>query len=290
MNARAVRHPPSLRGPGLPPPLRVRSGRAGRRPGQREGRLDWVISGRGDRETHHHHHAQSTSGCVRHKRRLGCHRRSPPNPRRRKMTVQPSKELEQVAHEAHAAWERGDDEWFKAHLSAHDPIMLGSDPEEQLIGADAVTESTTEELANRDQYAFKVTAPRIIDARESGDIGWTLTESRWEFEDGSYVPVRGLYGPASRGRRLEAHRRRRSTRDLQRTASTRITGRTASPRHCLAPAPSQASIKARWRRVVSEALIGSRSCWLRSPSGSRQRGQRCRPTEVSDIRVPRRTS
>ena len=108
------------------------------------------------------------------------------------MTVQPSKELEQVAQEAHAAWERGDDEWFKAHLSAHDPIMLGSDPEEQMIGADAVTESTTEELANRDQYAFKVTAPRIIDARESGDIGWTLTESRWEFEDGSYVPVRGL--------------------------------------------------------------------------------------------------
>src|SRR6476620_7633810 len=115
-----------------------------------------------------------------------------PRPRRREMTVQPSKELEQVAQEAHAAWERGDDEWFKAHLSAHDPIMLGSDPEEQMIGAGAVTESTTEELANRDQYAFKATAPRIIDARESGDIGWTLTESRWEFEDGSYVPVRGL--------------------------------------------------------------------------------------------------
>ena len=108
------------------------------------------------------------------------------------MSVQPSKELEQLAQEAHSAWERGDDEWFKAHLSAHDPIMLGSAPEEQMIGADAVTESTTEELANRDQYAFKASAPRIIDARESGDIGWMLTESRWEFEDGGYVPVRGL--------------------------------------------------------------------------------------------------
>ena len=61
-----------------------------------------------------------------------------------------------------------------------------------MIGADAVTESTSEELANRDQYAFKATAPRIIDARESGEIGWVLTESLWEFEDGSYVPVRGL--------------------------------------------------------------------------------------------------
>ena len=108
------------------------------------------------------------------------------------MPVQPSSELEQLAQEAHAAYERGDDEWFKAHLSAHNPIMLGSDPDEQMIGADAVTESTTEELANRDQYAFKAMPPRIIDARESGDIGWTITESRWEFADGSYVPVRGF--------------------------------------------------------------------------------------------------
>ena len=108
------------------------------------------------------------------------------------MPVQPSSELEQLAQEAHAAYERGDDEWFKAHLSAHNPIMLGSDPDEQAIGADAVTESTTEELANRDQYAFKAMPPRIIDARESGDIGWTITESRWEFEDGSYLPVRGF--------------------------------------------------------------------------------------------------
>ena len=54
------------------------------------------------------------------------------------MTVQPSTDLEQLAQEAHAAWERGDDEWFKAHLSAHDPIMLGSAPEEQMVGADAV--------------------------------------------------------------------------------------------------------------------------------------------------------
>ena len=77
-------------------------------------------------------------------------------------------------------------------MSAHNPIMLGSDPDEQMIGADAVTESTTEELANRDQYAFKAMPQRIIDARESGDIGWTITESRWEFEDGSYLPVRGF--------------------------------------------------------------------------------------------------
>ena len=69
--------------------------------------------------------------------------------------------------------------------------MLGSDPDEQMIGADAVTESTTEELANRDQYAFKA-SPAVIDARESGDIGWMVTEGRWEFEDGSYLPVRGV--------------------------------------------------------------------------------------------------
>ena len=48
------------------------------------------------------------------------------------------------------------------------------------------------ELANRDQWEFKPTAPRVIDAREAGDIGWIVTESRWEFEDGSFLPVRGL--------------------------------------------------------------------------------------------------
>ena len=90
------------------------------------------------------------------------------------MTVQPSKELEQLAHEAHAAWERGDDEWFKAHLSAHDPIMLGSAPEEQMVGVDAVTESTSEELANRDQYSFKTTR-RGSSMRASREIsvGWS---------------------------------------------------------------------------------------------------------------------
>ena len=108
------------------------------------------------------------------------------------MSVQRSPELEQLSREAHAAWDRGDHEWFKARLSSADPIMIGSAPEEQLVGADAVNEMTSEEIANRDQFAFTPTDPRIIDARESGDIGWTLTGSRWEFEDGSHIPVRGL--------------------------------------------------------------------------------------------------
>jgi hypothetical protein len=108
------------------------------------------------------------------------------------MPLQPSAELEQLAQEAHAAWERGDHEWFKAHLSAQDPIMLGSAPDEEMAGADAIDEITSHEIANRDRYAFKPTAPRVIDAREAGDIGWTITETRWEFEDGSFLPVRGL--------------------------------------------------------------------------------------------------
>ena len=31
-----------------------------------------------------------------------------------------------------------------------------------------------------------------------GDIGWTVTEGRWEFEDGSYLPVRGLWSCIAR--------------------------------------------------------------------------------------------
>jgi SnoaL-like protein len=108
------------------------------------------------------------------------------------MPLQRSVELEQLAQEAHAAWKRGDEDWFSTRLSSHDPVMLGSAPEEEMAGADAINAITSEELANRDHWEFKTTPPRVIDAREAGDIGWIVSESRWEFEDGSFLPVRGL--------------------------------------------------------------------------------------------------
>src|SRR5262245_20486185 len=108
------------------------------------------------------------------------------------MQLQRSAELEQLAHEAHAAWERGDEEWFITRLSSQDPVMLGSAPEEEHAGTHAISAMTSEEIADRDHWAFESTAPRVIDAREAGDIGWIVSESRWEFEDRSFLPVRGL--------------------------------------------------------------------------------------------------
>ena len=108
------------------------------------------------------------------------------------MGLQRSAELEQLSHDAHAAWERGDEEWFSTHLSPQDPVMLGSAPDEEFAGADVIDTMTSEEIATRDQWEFTPSAPRIIDAREAGDIGWIVTESRWEFDDGSFIPIRGL--------------------------------------------------------------------------------------------------
>ncbi|HEY1317666.1 MAG TPA: nuclear transport factor 2 family protein [Gaiella sp.] len=108
------------------------------------------------------------------------------------MELQRSVELEQLAQEAHAAWERGDEDWFVRRLSSEDPVMLGSAPDEEHAGTTAINAMTSEEIADRDHWDFKSTAPRVIDAREAGDIGWIVTESRWEFEDGSFLPVRGL--------------------------------------------------------------------------------------------------
>ena len=108
------------------------------------------------------------------------------------MLLKRSAELEQLVQEAHAAWKRADEDWFSARLSSHDPVMLGSAPDEEMAGTDAINAITSEELANRDQWEFTPTAPRVIDAREAGDIGWIVTESHWEFEDGSFLPVRGL--------------------------------------------------------------------------------------------------
>jgi hypothetical protein len=108
------------------------------------------------------------------------------------MPLQRSAELEKLAHEAHAAWKRGDEEWFTTRLSAHGPVMLGSAPDEEMAGAEEINAITSEEIANREQWAFTPTAPRVIDARESGDVGWIVSETHWEFEDGSFLPVRGL--------------------------------------------------------------------------------------------------
>ena len=108
------------------------------------------------------------------------------------MELRRSAELEALADDARAAWERGDEGWFTTRLSAHDPVMLGSAPEEVTAGTDAINAMTSDELANRDEWEFKTTGQRVIDAREAGDIGWIVSESRWEFEDGSFLPVRGL--------------------------------------------------------------------------------------------------
>ena len=101
------------------------------------------------------------------------------------MPLQRSTELEQLAQEAHEAYERGDADWFSTRMSAHGPVMLGTAPAEEMAGADAIDTLLSEELANPDTYEFKRTPPRIIDAREVGDRGWILNEARWEIDDGS---------------------------------------------------------------------------------------------------------
>jgi len=108
------------------------------------------------------------------------------------MDIERSPELEKLAEEAHAAWERGDSQWFADHLSPHDPIMFGSAPEEETRGAEAIGESAAAVFAERDAWPVRSVHRRVLDARRCGDIGWTLVESRWEFEDGSYLPVRGV--------------------------------------------------------------------------------------------------
>lgn len=108
------------------------------------------------------------------------------------MQIEHSPELEQLTHESYDAWQHGDAAWLADHLSAEDPIMFGSAPDEEMRGSDAITEMTDKALAARASWPFKPTDRRIVDARECGDVGWSLIEQRWEFEDGSYLPTRGL--------------------------------------------------------------------------------------------------
>jgi ketosteroid isomerase-like protein len=108
------------------------------------------------------------------------------------MQIEHSPEIEQLTQEAHDAWARGDANWLADHISTEDPIMLGSAPDEEMRGTEPIADGMGKTLAARESWGFKPTGPRIIDARQCGDIGWSVTEQKWEFEDGSYLPTRGL--------------------------------------------------------------------------------------------------
>ena len=108
------------------------------------------------------------------------------------MQIERSSELEQLTQESYDAWDRGDAGWFAAHLSTEDPIMLGSAPDEEMRGSEGIRDATVKALEARESWPFKPTDRRIVETRRCGDVGWSLVETKWEFEDGSYVPTRGL--------------------------------------------------------------------------------------------------
>jgi hypothetical protein len=108
------------------------------------------------------------------------------------MQIERSSELEQLTQESYDAWDRGDAGWFADHLSTQDPIMFGSAPDEEMQGSEAIADATRKALAERESWPFKPTDRRVVDARQCGDLGWSLIESKWEFDDGTYVPTRGL--------------------------------------------------------------------------------------------------
>jgi hypothetical protein len=108
------------------------------------------------------------------------------------MQIEHSPEIEQLTRESYEAWERGDADWLADHLSTEDPIMFGSAPGEELRGTDTINDATGKMLAARGSLPFSPGGRRAIDARQCGDIGWSVIEQKWEFEDASYVPTRGL--------------------------------------------------------------------------------------------------
>ena len=174
--------------------------------------------------------AQSMSGCVQHKRRL---RLRPPltrRPRRREMTIQPSKELEELLRR-HMWHGSGVTTKVEAHLSADDPIIARLRPDEQMTPR---TPSPRAPRRNSPTATTRVQGDRSADHRRArvGRFGWTLTESGGSSRTAATSRPRTL-GPTSRGRRLEAHAASQHPRSPT-TASTGLTGHTASPRLRLA--------------------------------------------------------
>ena len=150
----------------------------------------------------------------------------------------------------------GDSEWFKAHLSAHNPIMFGSDPKEKATGSDAVMEITRRNSPTA--TAMRLSRPLRQSSMRASQETLVGRSPNPGFEDGSYVPVHGL---------TILHREEGVWKLIAAVAAPaianscfdRITDRTASPRLGLAASPRCCA----WRRPLG----GSIGCELARGAG-----------------------
>jgi hypothetical protein len=110
------------------------------------------------------------------------------------MEARRSPALEALANESRAAFERGDDNWFKEHAAMGEILISGTAPEEvargreQVFGPEFSIEAARASLAQA-----KIDVQHgPIEAYEAGDAGFYIADDRFVLEDGSYVPVRNI--------------------------------------------------------------------------------------------------
>jgi hypothetical protein len=115
------------------------------------------------------------------------------------MEARRSQALEALAAEFRAAFERGDDDWMKDHTALGEVMTCGTAPDEIARGRDQVFAPEYSTEAVKKLFAEARTEIRFgdVEGYEAGDAGFFVTEERFVFEDGTYVPIRSV-GVAAR--------------------------------------------------------------------------------------------
>jgi hypothetical protein len=108
--------------------------------------------------------------------------------------VKHSVELDELARQTRAAYERGDDSWFADHTAdAGDVLFYGSAPDEEFRGREAVLALTiARSRAMNEAAGISDDVPPEVECFEAGGAGWVVAHGTFKLADGSAVPVRSV--------------------------------------------------------------------------------------------------
>ena len=111
------------------------------------------------------------------------------------VTVTRSPELEEWAREARRRFEAADQPWFEQTTAHGDVMSLGTAPDEQSRGREAVLVMMgdlhpTSEAAEPSDAGAAEEDEEVVEAYQAGDAGWVVTQRRFTFADGSWAPNR----------------------------------------------------------------------------------------------------
>lgn len=105
-------------------------------------------------------------------------------------TTTTTDEAVRLVEEMYASFEQGDTgPWLDRMSTAHEPLGIGTDPDEFWRGRELLTEVVSAQLAEMSSLGIRF-EPGEVTADSRGDVAWVANEPTLTFPDGTAVPMR----------------------------------------------------------------------------------------------------